>query len=352
MARASGYNDKAMGKRIRILHTGGTLGMRPREPERTLAPDEFSTTVLEHVPELRRIAEIETRMLFNFDSSDIAPKHWMALAEQVCDAVSTCDGVVITHGTDAMAYTASALSFLLRGLRHPVILTGSQRPLADVRSDGRANLIGAVDLATCDLPEVAIYFDGLLLRGNRTTKSSSFAFDAFASPNLLPLVEVGTEIKSITPPLLPVETFHIEGRFDPRVAVIRLLPGQDPAVLRALMQTDTAGVLLIAFGSGNLPVEDPAIGDAIEDLVGHGVVVAIASQSPNGRVDLGRYLGGRLARAKGAIGTADMTVEAAAVKLMYLLGTLESHEQIEKAMLDPIAGELTPPSKSLSSKGL
>ena len=329
-----------MGRRVRIVHTGGTLGMRPTAPDETLAPDEFGSTVLEHVPELSQIAEIETRVLFNIDSSDIRPEHWLALADAVADARSCCDGVVITHGTDAMSYTAAALSFLLRGLDLPVILTGSQRPLADARTDGRANLVVAVDLALRPIPEVAIYFDGLLLRGNRTTKSSSFAFGAFASPNFLPLAEVGTEVRMVRQPLQPTGPFRIEGGFDRRVAVVRLVPGQDGSVLRALAQTDIRALLLIAFGSGNVPIEDRSVAEALRELVDSGRVVAIGSQAPNGRVDLDRYLGGRLAREVGAVGTLDMTVEAATVKLMYLLATDDPPDRIRRALTAPIAGEV------------
>ena len=172
-----------MSKRVLLLHTGGTLGMQPRDPDQALAPNEFASTVLEHVPELSKLAQIETRVLFNLDSSDLTPSHWMDLAEVIYDARDRFDGVVITHGTDAMAYTAAALSYVLRGLPFPVILTGSQRPLADVHTDGRANLVGAVDLALRKVCEVAVYFDGLLLRGNRAIKQSTFAFGAYASPN-------------------------------------------------------------------------------------------------------------------------------------------------------------------------
>lgn len=329
-----------MGKRVLILHTGGTLGMRPTDPHQTLAPDEFGPTVLEQVPELTEIAEIETRMMFNVDSSDIREKHWVALANEIVRSAPTCDGVVITHGTDAMSYTASALSFLLRGLDRPVILTGSQRPLADARTDGRANLAVAVDLALRDIPEVAIYFDGLLLRGNRTTKSSTFAFGAFASPNYLPLAEVGTYVRRVRMSLPSKGPLRVEGRFDSRVSSIRLVPGQDAAVFRGMASAGIKGLLLVAFGAGNLPVEDRSVAEAVRELVDAGIVVAIGSQSPNGRVNLDRYLGGRLAREMGAIGTGDMTIEAATVKLMYLLGTLDSADAVREALTVPIAGEV------------
>lgn len=339
----SGCVKTTMSKRVLILHTGGTLGMRPREPDQVLAPDEFGTTVLEHVPELRRIADIETRVLFNRDSSDLTPDHWVELANAVFAARNDCDGIVITHGTDAMTYTASALSFLLRDLPFPVVLTGSQRPLADVHTDGRANLVGAVDLALRPIPEVSIYFDGLLMRGNRTIKHSTFAFGAFQSPNFPRLAEVGTSVRLLEKPLTPGGNFRVEGRFDERVAVVWLHPGSDGTLLSALAGTDTVAVLVIAFGRGNVPVTDRRVADAVRALTQEGKMVVIGSQSPNGSVDLSAYAGGVLAQQCGAVGIGDMTIEAAVVKLMYLAGTQTSREEIGDALLVPIAGEVSTP---------
>jgi L-asparaginase len=332
-----------MRPRILLIGTGGTLGMRPREPDRALAPDEFGSTVAEHVPELSQIAEVDTRVLFHRDSTDLGPAEWMEIARAVAEGIGTYRGFVVTHGTDAMAYTASALSYVLRNLPVPVILTGSQRPLADVRTDGRANLIGAADLAIRDLPEVSIYFDGVLLRGNRSTKTSSFAFGAFRSPNHLPLAEIGTELRMISEALRPSGPFALEGGFDARVAGIRLLPGMSGDVLGRLADVgDTRAVLLEAFGVGNIPVVSPVVGDAIRALTDRGVLVAVGSQSPHGRVDLDRYAGGRRARECGAIGIADMTFEAASTKLMYLLGTHgEDLNAVRSRLTVAIAGELS-----------
>ncbi len=331
----------AVKPRVVILHTGGTLGMRPRTADQALAPDEFGEALLDNVPELAEIAEIDARVLCNLDSCDVTPAHWESFAHEIAGAIDGCDGIVVTHGTDAMAYTASALSFLLRNLPRPVILTGSQRPLADPRSDGRANLVGAVDLATRPIPEVAIYFDGHLLRGNRTTKRSSFAFAAYRSPNFPPLAEIGTGVRLIADPLRPSGPLTIEGCFDPRVAAVRLLPGQPAGSLESLAAGGVGAVLVQAFGVGNIPVVDRGIARAIETLVAAGVVVAIGSQSMHGRVDLGHYAGGRLAREMGAIGTGDMTTEAAAVKLMYLLGTERNADAVRENLCRSIAGEVT-----------
>jgi L-asparaginase len=330
-----------MSKRVLILHTGGTLGMRPRHPDRALEPDEFGETVLAHAPELTRIAEIDTRMLFNLDSSDLTPEHWVRLAEAVAASSEDYDGIVITHGTDAMVYTASALSYMLRDLPLPVILTGSQRPLSDVHSDGRANLVGAVDLALRPIPEVGIYFNGFLLRGNRAVKHTTFAFGAFRSPNFPPLAEVGTELRLLTAPLLPSGPFRLEGGFDRRVAVAWLHPGDDGAVLGGLVDSEAKAVLVAAFGYGNLPVADRRVAEALGALVEAGKVVAIGSQSYKGRVDLTRYAGGRLALDLGAVGIGDMTLQAATVKLMYLWTLHDSAEAVREALTWPIAGEIS-----------
>jgi len=241
-----------------------------------------------------------------------------------------------------MAFTASALSFVLKNLPKPVILTGSQRPLTDPRSDGRANLVGAVDLATREIPEVAIYFDGKLLRGNRTTKTSSFAFEAYESPNFPPLAEVGTGVRTVAEPLRPQGPFAMSGEFDTRVAAVRLLPAQRAEPLRALLGANLGALLVEAFGVGNIPVVDGGVFESLKALAASGVVVAIASPSPHGAVDLGRYAGGRKARQAGAIGIGDMTSEAAAVKLMYLLGTYRDADEARRRLAVPLAGEITP----------
>lgn len=335
-----------MGKRVLFLHTGGTLGMTPRDPDQVLEPHEFGAAIQELVPEIEQLADVEAQVLFSLDSTDLGPTHWMELARAIHAARDRFDGVVITHGTDAMAYTASALSYVLRDLPFPVILTGSQRPLADVHTDGRANLIGAVDLALRDIPEVSIYFDGLLLRGNRALKSSTFAFGAFSSPNHPPLAEIGTGVRIVSPALRPTGDFRLEGDFDARISVVWLAPGSHGTTLRGIASLDDRAILLVAPGTGNVPVEVPAVADAIGALVDAGKVVAVGSQARAGSTDLSAYAGGRLAQDRGAIGIGDMTLEAAAVKLMYLAAIHGSAEEIRSRLQVPLAGEITVRSRS------
>ena len=330
-----------MKPRVLILHTGGTLGMRPREPDHALAPNEFGDTILEHVPEIAKIADVEARVFSNIDSSDVNCALWMALAREVAADLDRYAGVVITHGTDAMAYTASALSYVLRDLPRPVILTGAQRPISDPHSDGRGNLVGAVELASRPIPEVGIYFDGVLLRGNRTMKRSSFSYAAYRSPNFPPLAEIGMEVKLHVAPRAPGGSCRVEGGFDCHVAGVRLLPGQPAEPLAALAGTGIGAVLVQAYGVGNFPVVDRGLTDAVRKLTDAGIVVAIGSQSMHGRVDMSRYAGGRLAMEAGAVGTADMTVEAAAVKLMYLLATTDGPDEVRARLCVPIAGEVS-----------
>src|SRR5262245_60987040 len=192
------------------LAQGRSAGKRPTP----LQPDTWSQALVERVPELARLARVETRILCNLDSSDIGPDEWAALAEEVAAARASHDGVVIIHGTDTMAYTASALSFALEGLDKPVVLTGSQRPLSEIRTDARRNLVDAVDLATRDIPEVGICFDGRLLRGNRATKGDAWSYGAFASPGCPPLARLGIDVEIAAHVRRPIQQFNVLPKFD------------------------------------------------------------------------------------------------------------------------------------------
>jgi L-asparaginase len=310
-------------KRVLLLHTGGTLGMSARRPS-ALQPDTYAHEILSRVPELAALAEVSTRILCNLDSSDIGPDEWSALADEIAAARADHDGVVVIHGTDTMAYTASALSFALRGLDKPVVLTGSQRPLGEIRSDARRNLVDSVDLATRDIPEVGVCFDGRLLRGNRATKGDAWSYTAFASPNCPPLARLGLDVEIAPHVRRPREAFAVDGRFDTRVAVCFVTPGMDPMMLERLGAPDAEqgarGVVLAAFGVGNVPSRVRSVAAAVKRLVDGGVSVGVVTQAHAGAVDLALYQNGVALRDAGALSGGDMGVEAAVAKLMHALG--------------------------------
>lgn len=335
-------------KRVLILHTGGTLGMpappiAPDSPRRPapLAPDRYQRALLDEVPELSQLAVVETRILCNLDSSDLGPEEWCALAAEVAEARSRYDGVVIVHGTDTMAYTAAALAFALRGLDRPVILTGSQRPLGAVRTDARRNLLDAVDLATRALPEVGICFDGRLYRGCRATKGDARAYSAFSSPGCPPLARLGLDVEAAPHVRRPSEPFRLEARFVPDVAVAWVLPGVEPrSIARWADEDGPRGIVLAAFGVGNVPARLHPVAPLVRQAVERGATVLVASQSRHGGVDLGLYENGAVLAEAGAISAGDMGLEAAVVKLMHGLA-LHPNDAAALARLlgEDLAGE-------------
>ena len=241
-----------MKKRIHLVHTGGTLGMMPTGG--ALAPGPFLAQLLEDVPELSRLADVDVEILMNRDSTEMLPTHWDVIGACLASKMDAYDGFVLIHGTDTMAYTAAALSYSLRGLRKPVVLTGSQRPLKAIPTDGRTNLVSAVDLARRDLPEVSIFFGRQLLRGNRARKVSAERYDAFESPNYPPLGRVGLDV-DLHPALLrrPVGPFaHVPG-FDPAVAFLYVWPGAPADALTRAVDGGARVLVVGAYGTGNVP---------------------------------------------------------------------------------------------------
>jgi len=335
--------------RLLLIHTGGTLMMRGGDPA-PLAPDVYTRDVLAELPVLRKIATIETRILCNLDSSDLQPHHWVELAATVHAAISQgdrYDGVVVIHGTDTMAYTASALAFLLPGLDRPVVLTGSQTPLGDIRSDARTNLVDACHLATLRIPEVGIAFDSKLLRGCRATKLDAWGMSAFGSPSCPPLAELGLGVQLGSHILSPRPPAPFDPRIEPSVLAVRTFPGLQPALLQGALRAGVRGMLIEAFGAGNVPRLENSLIPVIEAAQRIDVPVVIVSQSPRGRVDLDRYEGGSAAGKAGAIGAGDMTTEAALTKLMMVLGRAEGGapgsriRAAEQAFAVALAGEMS-----------
>jgi L-asparaginase len=314
---------------------------RSSDPARpaTLSPERYLGELVSEVPELRSIAEVEARVLCNLDSSDIEPGMWSLLAEAVADARREFDGVVIVHGTDTMAYTASALSFALGGLDRPVILTGSQRPLGVVRTDARRNLIDSVDLATRPLPEVGICFDGRLLRGNRATKGDAWSYTAFLSPGCQPLARLGIDVEIASHVRAPAGGFQCLPRFDPRVAVVFMTPGMDPGWLAAVSES-ARGIVLAAFGVGNVPLRPRSLIPAVQGAIAKGVTVVAVTQARAGIVDLRRYEGGAALLEAGVLPGGAMTVEAAVAKLMHALALHPADDRARAGyLLSDVAGE-------------
>lgn len=304
-----------------------------------LVPADQVPDLRDHVPSLAQVADIQGRAVSNVDSSDLTPRDWERLANAISDAHDDFDGFVVVHGTDTMAFTACALSFMLGGDHKPVVLTGSQRPLGEPRTDARVNLVHSAICATMNIREVGLYFGSHMFRGNRATKTSVDAYDAFASPNQAALVDLGVDITRIGTPLKRTGPITVDTRCDTNVAVISAFPGMRPTILDAAVASGSKAIMLRGFGEGNLPVNEWP--QAIERVTKAGVQVLIASQCRTGSSRPGRYAGSDSAEDAGALFIGDMTGEAAVVKAMCLLGRSLEGDTFRTAFLTPIAGELT-----------
>lgn len=327
--------------RLFLLHTGGTLVMS-RDADGRLAPDTYALDLVRELPVLDKIAEIETRIVMNHDSGNYQPADWRTLAHAVHEALSdpSCDGVVMVHGTDTMAYSASALALMLGPLPKPVVLTGAQHPLGEIRTDARTNVIDAFSVATLPVPEVVITFAGRALRGVRATKVDAWALDAFDSPTFAPLVELGlgTTLSSRVRPAGPLAP--LDDRLETRVLALRVFPGLDPGVIRRALDHGVRGLVLEAYGTGNVPRLTGSLVPAIADATSRGVPVLVVSQCPRGFVELGRYRGGAEAQDAGAIGGGPMTTEAALAKLMVALGRYDTPADVRAFLERDVVGEL------------
>ncbi len=332
-------------KRLLFLLTGGTLLMKEKVSASGRSPsllslEDATTDLLAEVPALARVATIETRQLFAMDSSDMHPSDWVALAREVHASLAEYDGVVVVHGTDTMAYTASALGLLLGPLPKPVVLTGSQRPLAEARTDARENLVDATIVATLDVPEVCVTFASRVLRGVRSTKRDAWALDAFASPNCEPLVEMGMHAAVADHVRKPAALGAFDDRIEPSVLAVRVFPGLEERLVTGAVLAGVKGLVLEAYGTGNVPQQiGRSLIPAIEHARAANVPVVIVSQCLRGFVDLTRYAGGAAAEKAGAISGGDMTPEAAVAKLMIGLGRYGSGDALRNWFMKSVVGD-------------
>ena len=341
-----------MKPRILIVYTGGTIGMTEDLATGTLVPFSFDH-LMRNVPKIGRLGYALDHVEIDppIDSSNMNPAHWAQVAKMIADAYDDFDGFVVLHGTDTMAYTASALSFMLRGLAKPVILTGSQLPIGEIREDGTENLITALQIAAARtgdgapmVQEVAISFGRHLWRGNRAMKVSSTNFGAFASYNYPPLADMDLHIvyreRLLARPAADATLAPLYA-MDDAVAVAFLYPGITEAALRPqLLAPGAKAVVLRTFGAGNAPTET-WFTDLVAEAVGAGKVVVNVTQCPAGGVEEKRYATGDALAKAGVVSGCDMTCEAAIAKLMHLFGQGLSATEVAAAMTRPLAGELT-----------
>ena len=325
--------------------------MKEDPGNQTLRPFDFSS-LMEEVPELRKFALHIDSYTFDplIDSSDIEPSMWQKLAEIIRDNYNSYDGFVVLHGTDTMAYSASALSFMLENLSKPVIFTGSQLPIGRPRTDGKENLISAVEIASArepdgspTVPEVCIYFNSLLLRGNRCTKVDATGFEAFRSPNLPPLAEAGIDIRynrdiiRRTPP----GPFRIHTKLDTSVSILKVHPGITRQVVEdILLGSRTRAVIIESYGCGNAPSSDWFI-DIVREAGARGKILYNVTQCIRGLVNMDLYATGRTLKDAGVLGGKDITTESALGKLFFLMGNSDDNESVKAYLEYDLRGEMS-----------
>lgn len=335
---------------VLLIYTGGTIGMMQDAETGQLKPFNFQH-LTDQIPELKKFNITLSSIAFDnpIDSSNMQPAIWTKLVKIIEENYDKHAGFVILHGSDTMAFTASALSFMLEGLSKPVILTGSQLPIGIIRTDGKENLITAIEIAAAQkdgkaiVPEVCIYFEYQLYRGNRTHKFNSEHFQAFQSPNYPILAEAGVHIKYNHSAIAKTanKKLKVHTELDPNIVILKIFPGiTENAVSAILNIKGLKAVILETFGSGNASTEAWFI-NSLESAIGKGIIIYNVTQCTAGAVIQGKYETSSGLAKVGIIGGADITTEAAVAKLMFLLGKKLTTEEIKKELDRPLAGELT-----------
>ena len=334
---------------VLLIYTGGTIGMVRDHKTGTLKPVDFQQ-ISDEVPEIGKFNYKIDVVSFNpvIDSSNMGSEHWIRMAEIIKRNYDKYTGFVILHGTDTMAYTASALSFMLENLSKPVVITGAMLPVREVRTDARENLITAIEIAAHtekgkpSVPEVCVYFDYLLFRGNRVTKVNASKFEAFASVNYPPLAEAGVHIRFnhhlIRKPIKGKLKTHLQ--LDSSIGVVRLFPGMTRQWFASQMRCEgLKAVIIETYGNGNAPTADWFL-EELELAARHGLIIVSVTQCRGGMVEQGVYATSKGLEQLGVVGCGDITVESAMTKLMILLGRKLKTSEVKKLMGVSIAGEI------------
>lgn len=336
---------------ILIIYTGGTIGMKENPETGALTPFNFEQIMLE-VPELKKFGFNLDTISFNplIDSSDINPDFWVRLVIIIRDNYEKYNGFVILHGTDTMSFTASALSFMLEDLTKPVVLTGSQLPIGKLRTDGKENLISAVEIAAASsngqpmVPEVTIFFENQLFRGNRTSKHNAEYFNAFRSDNYPPLAQAGISIKyNFASIHYPTQKLNLKAHtnLDTSIAVLKLFPGISPQVVDSALSTSGLKALILqTYGSGNAPSSKWLL-EKIKGAIDNKILVFNVTQCKAGSVDMDKYDNGLQLKKLGVTSGKDITFEAAVAKLMFLLGKNLTFEELRIEVEKSISGEIS-----------
>lgn len=334
-----------MRKRIYIAYTGGTIGMKPSSHGYIPAAGFLSQTLANmpefHRPEMPEFTLHEYENLI--DSSDMKPADWQRIADDIAANYDAYDGFIILHGTDTMAYTASALSFMLENLSKPVIVTGSQIPLAELRSDGQVNLLNALFVAAnYPIAEVGLFFNNRLLRGNRSRKVDADGFSAFDSPNFPPLLEAGINIrlkagKLAEPSTAPLTVSPVIAQ---PIGLVSLYPGISSEVIKNTLQQPVNALILLSYGVGNAP-QNPQLLEQLTYAQARQIPVLNCTQCMRGRVNMGGYATGHGLQASGVLSGSDMTPEAALAKLHYLLSKHLPFEELKAKLVQNLCGELS-----------